>query len=51
MLRAAADDITAFAGLRSLRFDQERPIRPDRFGTVPDLPWTTRTEMEPGSDG
>jgi hypothetical protein len=22
----------------------------DRFGAVPDLPWTTRAEMEPGSD-
>lgn len=24
-------------------------LPPDRFGAVPDLPWTTRAEMEPGS--
>jgi quinol monooxygenase YgiN len=27
-----------------------RPFRPaDRFGAVPDLPWTVRAEMEPGT--
>jgi quinol monooxygenase YgiN len=29
---------------------QERRLTTARFGTVPDLPWTTRAEMEPGSD-
>jgi hypothetical protein len=31
--------------------DQERLIHPtDRFEAVPDLPWTARAQMEPGTD-
>jgi hypothetical protein len=27
----------------------DRPVPADRFGAVPDLPWTARAEMEPGT--
>jgi len=45
----------AVAGRRALWLaclpDLECPDTPlDRFGAVPDLPWTTGAEMEPGSD-